>query len=120
LKREKHLETILVLVFALGIFYWIFRNASFLLAAGILAFIGIFIPIVADKIHIGWMKLAQAMGFVMSKILLTVVYVLVLLPLAFLSKMFGTKSSVRLKPGSGSYFVDRNFTYTKESMENTW
>lgn len=119
LKREKHLETILVLVFALGIFYWIFRNSYFLLAAGLLAFIGIFIPVLSDKIHLGWMKLGHALGFVMSKVLLTLVYIIILLPLAFLSKLFG-KTSVRLKPKMGSYFVDRNFTYTKESMENTW
>jgi Saxitoxin biosynthesis operon protein SxtJ len=120
LKREKHLETILVLVFALGIFYWVSPNSILLVVAGILAFIGIFIPILSEKIHWAWMKLAHAIGFVMSKVLLTLVYLLILLPLAFLSKAFGKKTDIRLKPGFGSNFVDRNFTYTKDSMENTW
>ena len=56
----------------------------------------------------------------MSKVLLTVVYIVVLLPLSFLSRVFGKKNGIRLKPGVNSYFVDRNFTYTKESMENVW
>jgi hypothetical protein len=120
MNREKHLETILVLVFALGIFYWIKHSPSFLIAAGILAFIGIFIPFLAEKIHWGWMKLAVMMGFVMSKVLLTLVFVVFVLPLSFLSRSFRKNKTVRLKRGSRSYFTDRNFTYTKDSLENVW
>ncbi|SKB93068.1 hypothetical protein [Daejeonella lutea] len=120
MNREKHLETILVLVFALGIFFWLSQNAYLLLAAGILAFAGLFIPFLAGKIHWAWMKLAHVMGYVMSKVLLTVVYVVVLLPLSFLSRAFGKKNGIRLKPGAQTYFKDRNFTYTKESLENVW
>lgn len=120
MNREKHLETILVLVLALGVFFWFTEKTYLLLAAGILAFIGIFIPFLADKIHWAWMKLAHAMGYVMSKVLLTLVYVVILLPLSFLSRAFGAKTGIRLKPGAKSYFEDRNFTYTKESLENVW
>jgi hypothetical protein len=56
----------------------------------------------------------------MSKVLLTIVYVLVLLPLSFLSRAFGSKNGVALKPGSKSYYTDRNYTYTKDSMDNVW
>ncbi|WP_395810640.1 SxtJ family membrane protein [Daejeonella sp.] len=120
MNRVKHLETILVLVLALGVFFWLTHNTYLLLAAGILAFIGIFIPFLADKIHWAWMKLAHLMGYVMSKVLLTLVYVLLLLPLAFLSRAFGNKNGIRLKSGAQSYFKDRNYTYTKESLENVW
>lgn len=120
MNREKHLETILVLVLALGVFFWLTDKTYLLLAAGILAFIGIFIPFLADKIHWAWMKLAHLMGYVMSKVLLTLIYVVVLLPLSFLSRTFGNKNGIRLKPGAQSYFKDRNFTYTKENLENVW
>jgi uncharacterized membrane protein YcgQ (UPF0703/DUF1980 family) len=120
MNRVKHLETILVLVLALGVFFWLSHKTYLLLAAGIFAFIGIFIPFIADKIHLAWMKLAHIMGYVMSKVLLTLVYVVVLLPLAFLSRIFGNKNGILLKPGAQSYFKDRNYTYTKESMENVW
>jgi hydrogenase/urease accessory protein HupE len=120
MNREKHLETILVLVFALGIFYWFRPVPAILIAAGILAFIGIFIPFVAEKIHWAWMKLAHVLGFVMSKVLLTLVYIVFVLPLSFLSKRFRKKETVRLKRGASSYFTDRNFTYDRESLENVW
>ena len=117
--REKVLETILVLVLALGVFYWIFRSPYFLLAAAIIGAIGLFIPSLASHIHWAWMKLAHGMGYVMSKVLLTVIFFVFLLPLAWLSKLFG-KNSVQLKSGEKSYFKERNFTYTKESLENVW
>ncbi|MEO6453485.1 MAG: SxtJ family membrane protein [Ginsengibacter sp.] len=120
MNKEKHLETILILVLALGIFFWITHKPYLLLIAGILAFIGVFIPLLAGKIHWAWMKLAHVMGYVMSKVLLTLVYVIVLLPLSFISRILGKKNGIRLKPGAKSYFTDRHFTYTKESLENVW
>jgi hypothetical protein len=118
--REKHLETILVLVLALGIIYWFTDSGYYLVAAGILAFIGIFIPFLAGKIHWAWMRLAHYLGWVMSKVLLTIVYVVFLLPLAFFSRLFKSKNGVTLKRNQQSYFVERNFTYTKSSIENVW
>ena len=120
MKRDKVLETILVLVLALGLCYFKFGSKYFIYAAGIIGVIGLFIPFLAEKIHWAWMKLAHLMGAVMGKVMLTLVYLVFLLPLSFLSKAFGRKGGVRLKPGAQSYFADRNFTYTKESMENGW
>lgn len=118
--RVKVLETILVLVLALGVVYWWFgKNPYFLLAAGILGVIGLFIPYVAEKIHWAWMKLAEGMGYVMSKVVLTVVFVVVLIPVSAVSKLF-RKRSVAIKQEGESYFKVRNFTYTKESLENVW
>ena len=120
MNREKHLETILVLVLALGIIYWVYNSGYILLAAGILAFIGIFVPFLAQKIHWAWMKLSHYIGLVMGKVLLTLIYVLFLLPLAFFARLFKSKNGVLLKRKPQSYFVDRNFTYTKSSIENVW
>lgn len=126
MKREKVLETILVLVLALGIAYWFVRDSSprlgayLMLAAGILAFIGLFIPALARGIHEGWMKLAELIGFVMSKVLLTLVFTIFVIPLAFLSRIFGRKATVKLKKEGKTYFTDRSYTYTAESMENVW
>lgn len=119
MKKEKSIETILVLVVALIVFYWLTKQPWLLLAAVILGAIGIFIPWLADKIHWAWMKLAHGMGYVMSKVILTLIFFVFVLPLAMLSKLFG-KRSVQLKAGAASYFKERNFTYTKESLENVW
>jgi hypothetical protein len=122
MSRVKVLETILVLILALGVVYWWFgRNPYILLAAGIIGVIGLFIPVLAVKIHRAWMKLAEGIGYVMSKVILTIVFVVFLLPVAFLARLFRKgNGSVQMKHNSKTYFKERNFTYTKESLENVW
>ncbi len=126
MERKKVLETILVLVLALIVVYWFIHDSSpqtarwMLVASFVLGFIGLFIPALAGLIHNGWMKLAEAMGFVMSKVLLTLIFAIFVIPLAFMSRVFGKRNVIKLKKGSPSYFVERNYTYTKESMENVW
>lgn len=120
MNRIKVLETILVLVLACGVIYWWFgNNPYFLLAAGIIGIIGLFIPALAEKIHWAWMKLAEGLGYVMSKVILTIVFVVFLVPVAAVSRLF-RKKTVAIKQDGTSYFKERNFTYNKESLENVW
>jgi hypothetical protein len=125
MNRQKHLETILVLVLALGIFYWFSHEKRpelgkyLLLSALILGLIGVFIPFLADKIHWAWMKLAHVMGWVMSKVILTLVFFVFLVPIALLMRALG-KGSVKLKAGGNSYYKERNFLYDKDSLEHVW
>ncbi len=67
-----------------------------------------------------WFGLAKVLGFINSRILLTVVYVLVLMPLAFLSRMFGSNTVQLKKREEGSYFVTRNHKYEKTDLDNPW
>lgn len=115
--RNKHLETALVIVLGLMVFFWIFHSKYLLWAAFGVGFIGVFIPYVAGKIHWAWMKLAHGMGYVMSKVMLTLVYTLVVIPMGIFSRK---KITMRLKQGTTSYFKERNYTYKKEDLENVW
>ena len=117
--RNKVLETILVLVLALMVFYRITHNGYFFLLAIIVGAIGLFIPVLAEKIHVAWMKLAELLGAVTSKIILTIIFFIVLVPVSFLFRAFG-KNGVQKKPVNNSCFKERNFTYTAESLENVW
>lgn len=120
MNRSKVLTTFLVLVLACGIVYWFFgKNIYFLVAAGILAAIGLLLPGLAEKIHWAWMRFGEAIGFVMSKVILTIVFILLLIPIAMMARLF-RKKTVALKNNAKTYFKDRNFTYNKESMENPW
>lgn len=125
MNRQKHLETILVLVLALGIFYWFSHENKpelgkyLLLSALVLGLIGVFIPFLADKIHWAWMKLAHVMGWVMSKVILTLVFFVFLLPMALLVRAFG-KTGVKMKAEGSSYYKTRDFVYDKASLENVW
>jgi hypothetical protein len=115
--RQKHLETILVIVLGMIVIYFAAGSRYILWGAIALGLIGVFIPAIAAKIHWAWMKLAHVLGYVMGKVMLTLVYTLVVLPMSWFAK---NKVSVRLKANSDSYFKERNYTYKKEDLENVW
>jgi hypothetical protein len=118
--RVKALETILVLVLALLVWYYLGQQHRYvLIAAIVLAGIGVFIPALAEKIHVLWMKLGEGLGFVTSKIILTLIFFVFLVPLAWIAARF-RKPVMKMKPNEGSFFKDRNFTYTAKSMEDMW
>jgi len=118
-QRHKELETILVLVLASGVFYWYYKKPVFLLVALIIGLTGLLVPLAGKIIHKGWMKLAEGIGFVMNKVILTIIFFLIVIPFGWITRKIG-KSSVKLKPGGSSYFIDRNHDFTREDMENPW
>jgi hypothetical protein len=119
MKREKSIDTCLTLVLALIVFYKIYKYESLLLIALIIGVIGLFIPSLAQKIHWAWMKFAEFLGFVMSKIILTLIFFIVLLPFSYFSDL-RKNNQLKRKSKKDSHFVTRNFMYNPESMENMW
>ncbi|MDQ6722764.1 MAG: SxtJ family membrane protein [Thermoproteota archaeon] len=119
MNRRQNLETILVLVLASIVLYKIRKHEYLLWAAIIIGITGLFVPWAAEKIHWIWMKLGEALGFVMSKVLLTIIYFIILMPFSIFSKKNNKKQRyAQIKAGTS--FIHRNFRYTKESMEKMW
>jgi hypothetical protein len=119
MNTNKQMETVLVIVLGLTVAYWLKRANGLLLAAILIGLAGLFVPMAAQGIHWAWMGLSRLLGAVSGRILLTLVYVLVLVPLSFLARRMG-KISMRTKPGGSTYFIARNHTYTKEDIQHPW
>ena len=119
MKSQKTTETILVLVLFQVVVFLFTRINGWLYGAIGLGFLALLIPAFANKVHFAWMKLATALGYVMGRILLTIVFFIVLVPLSLLSKLF-SRNSIELKAKGNTTFKERNFTYTPESFENVW
>lgn len=58
-------------------------------AALILVIVGTFLPSAAKVFHRGWMTFAFALGYVNSRIILTLVYFLVFVPYGLVSRLLG-------------------------------
>ena len=114
--KDKHLGTILVFVMVLIILFLVYKNVKLIYAALALGAIAILIPALSRKIHDLWMKFAELLGFVMNKVILGIVFFIFLFPIAMLSRLF-RKNPLKVKKETDSYFSDRNFTYTKKSLE---
>jgi uncharacterized membrane protein len=122
MEREKNIETLLVITAGLLVLYYIFDSKYFILAAAIVSIGGLMFPFLAKGIHWFWYKLAMALGYVNSRILLSLIFFIFLMPVAWLAKLF-SKDSLQLKKKTAeneSYYVDRNYAYEKKDLENMW
>jgi len=109
----------LVFVLVLIILFLNYHNVKLLYAALALGAIGILIPSLSRKIHDAWMKFAELLGQVMNKVILGIVFYVFLFPVALMSRLF-RKNPFKVKKETSSYFSERNFTYTKKSLEQLW
>lgn len=84
---------------ALGIFFWAKGKALgpwFLVAGALLFVCGAALPRVLKWIYIAWMALAFVLGFIVSHVILTVFFFLVITPVGLAARLFG-KDFLRLK-----------------------
>ena len=109
-------STIIVLQTALLIAYLYFHRHGLLIAALILGLAAILSPFIAGVIHMLWMKFAYILGRISNTIILTLIFILIIIPTGFLHKLFKKSVSKALE----SSFHDRQHTFTKEDFEKPW
>jgi len=119
MRWSKSKETLLVLVLAVLVWYRVSRHAFLLWVAGGLVLIGLFLPVLADGIHRVWMKLAELLGGITSRVLLTVIFFIVFVPLGLISRLLG-KNDLLVPPTGRSFFKVKDHLYTREDLENPW
>jgi uncharacterized membrane protein YfhO len=73
-----------------------------------------------DKIIWIWYKLSEFLGLIMPNILLSLVFYLVLTPLALLSNLDKKKNPLQLRNNSKSTFISKHKTFSKEILEKIW
>lgn len=118
-KRRKQIEALAAIaLFLLVLARWQ-RSWTFVWIAGAIFLLGLVWSGFAEMLRAGWMKLAEGMGFVSGKIILTLVFFVVLLPVAFFAKRAG-KLNIRLKPDGRPGFKVRDHRYVKDDLENPW
>jgi ABC-type multidrug transport system fused ATPase/permease subunit len=119
-QNQDRYKTILVIVTGLLVIAMIFKISWLITVAMLIGIVSAFIPVAAKGIEWFWLKLAMGLGWVNSRILLSLVYFLFLLPIAWLSRFF-TKDPLTLRNRkTSSLFSDRNHLYTKKDLENIW
>src|SRR5882757_7994339 len=115
MEKSKKTETLLVIVLGCVALYLAKRWSIILVAALVIGLAGLLVPAARDGVYWGWMKLSEGLGWVSGKVILTVMYFLVLVPLAFFARRRG-KIGMRMKAGGDSYFKERDHTYVKEDL----
>jgi Saxitoxin biosynthesis operon protein SxtJ len=119
MKRERNLETMLVISVGFLVIYYFTKTNAFLIIALVSGLIGVFSNYLSGKINWVWTKIAHILGLINGSILLSVIFFIILTPIAFLFKLT-KKDNLKLHKQSGSIYVDRNHTYVAEDLQNVW
>jgi hypothetical protein len=112
----------LVMVVGFLVLGFIFKTYQtyFLYTATILGLIFIILPFLGDYIVKGWFKLAELLGWINSKVILSLVFFVFLFPIAVLFRLSNKNPLQIRKTDEKSVFTDRNHKYTAKDLENIW
>ena len=114
--QAKHTSLVVIAV-GFAVIFLVFKN-YWLLATVAISVIGFVISPLGELIHRGWLMLAKVLGYINSRIILSVLFFLLLSPLALFRKLFQRKQET---PQSlKSFFTTRNHVYTKEDLQTPW
>jgi hypothetical protein len=92
--------TVGTVLLALGAVLWYFEKSSdiyFLGIGGAILLIGLAVPIVLKPLQKIWMAIAILVGWVMTRLILSVLFFLVFTPISLISRLFG-RSFLDLRP----------------------
>lgn len=114
-------KNILVIVIGLLSIDYIFKIDHLTVIAYLIGLLSIIIPVAGVGINWIWMKLATILGWINSRILLTGLFFLVLLPIALLRRVFGNDIlKLRKEKKNNSLYTVRNHEFTKDDLFETW
>jgi hypothetical protein len=118
----KALETLAVLALACLAAGLFFDVQALLVAALILLFAGLFLKRLSMRIAEIWLRFAGLIGAVNSRIILTLIFYMVLTPLALVYRLFhGDFMKIRRLDDPGrSYWSRRDHQYNPRDLGNVW
>jgi hypothetical protein len=115
-------DTCLALTFLLLLIWFFTQNAYLVYAAMLLLLLGMAVPTAMKPLAWFWFGLSHVLGQVMSRVLLSIVYLLLVLPMGRIRRLLG-KDSLRLKlwkQSDTSCFVERPHVFSAEDLQNPY
>jgi len=95
------------------------RRHVFLIVAIVLQVINMTVPRIYRPVAVLWLGFSELLGAVVSRILLSVVFFVVVVPIGILRRLAG-KDSLKLrafKAGKDSVMLERNHTFSGQDLE---
>jgi len=117
--RKNTTETGLVIVTALMILFVVSVKSWIIFLAITVSAVFILIPPLALIIHKAWMGLADLLGRIVPRLLLSLVWIVILTPLAFIYRLTG-HDDLKLKRSQNSQFSDCPKEYSPVDFEKPW
>jgi len=111
--------TVLLLIACFMIWKHKHYGYYFLLIGDILALGGIFFPVILRPLHKAWMTLSILLGWVMTRVILSVLFYLVITPIGLIARLSGKQFlDLKIDKSRASYWEKRkNVPPTPEDYE---
>lgn len=119
MKKTEDLKSLLVIVIGFCTLGLMFKNNKLILLGLAIGIAGLASGLALKGIIWVWTKIAEVLGYINSRILLSAIFYIFLFPIALLSRL-GKKNTLHLKKEPGSIFTERNHKYTAADLENVW
>ena len=120
MSKEKRYESLLVMAAGFLLIGQLFHLSWMPMSVFLLIAISMAIPPAGKGILWVWFKISEGMGWVMSRVLLSIVFYIILLPISKLSRALSKEDPLKLKKQDATYYDTRNHDFTAEGMENLW
>jgi len=108
---------VLVLI-ALLLFYFEKPSAIYFVVIGVFLILSGFIyPKILGPLNKVWMGLAIVLGFIMSRVILTILFYFVLTPISFIARIFGKKFIVLKYDKSAKTYWEKRSVIQKKQID---
>ena len=114
-----------IVIGLVGIFLW-WRDKDyshyFVIISVAMIVLGLAVPVVLKPIQKLWMALAIVLGWVMTRIILCVLYYLVVTPIGVIGRLFGKEFlDIKFRKKTDSYWIEKEVTiFEKEKYEKQY
>lgn len=122
MKQPNSKEVILVIVVGLLIISRIFSMDNLVIVAIVIGLLGVLSSTLSDKMAWLWFKVSDALGYIMSRFILTMIFFLILTPVALVSRLVRKKDLMgkKIDDSVSSYFEIRNHEYYPKDFTDPW
>jgi hypothetical protein len=118
--RVQSLETFALFAAVALIPVIFYQKHVFAVLALALLGVAIFLKSLAEVITGGWLRFSLILSGINNRIILTIIFYLLLTPIACMYRLFNKDPLGLSQKESGSNFCERNHTYTKADLEKMW
>ena len=99
---------ILLFISAILLYYGNYLHKNLAIIATIFIGMGVVAPVFLKPIYLIWMTFAVVLGWIMTKIILSVVFYIIITPISFITRLFGEDFLSLKKIKNDSHWNNRN------------
>ena len=119
LKREPH-KTVLLICIVFLLVHIVTEREWSIYVSFIVGALGLLSNSIARIVNNFWIRIALVLNWVMQNLLLSVIFYIILTPIAILSKIYGSKNQLMIENTKQSMFKPKDTKYNRESFGKPW